>query len=101
MTEVITRRSAENMRYVRQLLSLKQPVFAETLELAVTQVARERKAAIRTAGSPASPPPRTVADLSAPSGAAGAGAGQERQERAVHPRPGAPRSLTASCPASG
>ena len=41
MKIVITRRSAENMEYVRRLLKQKQPGFAAALELAVDLVERE------------------------------------------------------------
>jgi hypothetical protein len=41
MAEVITRQSAENTQYIRQLLREKQPGFAVTLELAVLLVEQD------------------------------------------------------------
>jgi hypothetical protein len=41
MAEVITRQSAENTQYIRQLLREKQPGFAVTLELAVLLVQQD------------------------------------------------------------
>jgi hypothetical protein len=41
MEMVITRRSTENMEYVRRLLARKQPAFSLTLELAVMLAEQE------------------------------------------------------------
>lgn len=82
ITMVITKRSKQNMEYVRRLLRQKQPGFAATLELAADLVGRElvqcpdipaleaRELALASAVS-ARPPempcaPRVIADGVAP-----------------------------------
>lgn len=57
MEMVITRRSTENMEYVRRLLAHKQPEFSLTLELAVMLAERELW------------PPEEPRDISAAAGA--------------------------------
>jgi hypothetical protein len=57
MEMVITRRSTENMEYVRRLLARKQPAFSLTLELAVMLAEQELW------------PPEEPRDISAAAGA--------------------------------